>query len=322
VPDVFLSYARRDLARVRLIADALESHGWSVFWDRNIPPGQDFTRYIQEQLDAAKCVVVAWSRMSVLSHFVRDEAERGRLRLVPLLLDDVQPPLGFGQLQTANLTDWSGDPAHEEFSRLVESVRTIVPKGSAPKRESPRVNLDVYISSAFLDDVPAVGATNGWVTNFARFLNIRSRQLMGTELKMFGRPQPAPDRIPFDELDVEQRFSHVKVFMPIVSANYAESKWARREVEAFYRAAESNGGVQIGDSSRIFKVMKSPVPPADLPLELRSLLGYQFFQLDPNSGEVREFDYDLSRREFALRVDKLAHDLVELLARWPPEGGT
>jgi TIR domain len=75
--DIFLSYAREDLTRAHGIAQALESHGWSVWWDRRIPPGQEFTSYIQRQLDDARCIVVLWSKASVASAFVRDEAAEG-----------------------------------------------------------------------------------------------------------------------------------------------------------------------------------------------------------------------------------------------------
>jgi hypothetical protein len=35
--DIFISYAREDRPRAEAIAKALEEHGWSVWWDWNIP---------------------------------------------------------------------------------------------------------------------------------------------------------------------------------------------------------------------------------------------------------------------------------------------
>jgi hypothetical protein len=102
--DIFVSYAREDEPRARVLTAALESRGWSVFWDRRIPDGKDFSAYIQEQLDAARCVVVLWSKASVASPFVRDEATEGLGgRLVPALIEVVKQPLGFRQLQAADL---------------------------------------------------------------------------------------------------------------------------------------------------------------------------------------------------------------------------
>ena len=115
--DIFLSYAREDEQRARRLASALESRGWSVWWDRDIPHGKAYNAYIQEQLKAASCVVVLWSQYTLDSTFVLDEADEGLAngRLVPCLLEAVSPPLGHRQHQAAHLYNWDGNPDHEEF---------------------------------------------------------------------------------------------------------------------------------------------------------------------------------------------------------------
>ena len=96
-PDVFLSYAREDEARARELATALGQRGFSVFWDREVPPGQTWHSHIGEALANARCVVVAWSRHSVASTHVFEEASEGKDRkvLVPVLFERVLPPFGF-----------------------------------------------------------------------------------------------------------------------------------------------------------------------------------------------------------------------------------
>jgi hypothetical protein len=128
--DIFLSYAREDETRARTLASALGSRGWSIFWDRRIPHGRNFRKHIDDQLDSARCIVVLWSKASLVSQFVLDEATEGLNdgRLVPALIEAVRQPLGFRGLQAANLADWSSaETPHDEFDRLVSSIGEIVP---------------------------------------------------------------------------------------------------------------------------------------------------------------------------------------------------
>jgi len=49
--DIFISYKREDRPRAREIANKFKEHGFSVWWDRKIPPGKTFDQVIQEALD-------------------------------------------------------------------------------------------------------------------------------------------------------------------------------------------------------------------------------------------------------------------------------
>ncbi len=124
--DIFISYASQDRARAEILAEAIAQQGWSVWWDRAIPPGKTFDQVIEEALDAAKCVIVLWSNQSVASHWVKTEAAEGLRRgiVVPVLIDDVRIPLEFKRIQAARLVDWEGESTHPEFDKLVKAVAT------------------------------------------------------------------------------------------------------------------------------------------------------------------------------------------------------
>jgi TIR domain-containing protein len=124
VPDIFLSYAKEDLARARTLAESLQSVGWSVWWDRRLRPGVDFAKVIGVQLQEARCVIVLWSQVSVTSGWVRDEASEALKRnvLIPLLIDVVEPPLGFRAIQTGDLCGWSGDVSDSTFRQLIADL--------------------------------------------------------------------------------------------------------------------------------------------------------------------------------------------------------
>ncbi|RXK85137.1 TIR domain-containing protein [Chlorobaculum sp. 24CR] len=142
--DIFLSYSQKDEERVRPIVRHLESLGWTVFWDRNIPPGRTWDEYIEMHLDAARCVVVVWSKDSVRSHWVKTEAEEGRRKqiLVPLKLDEVTLGLAFRHIQAADLTGWNNDASHGQFKACIEAISALVPQPYlAKKPSSPEISV-------------------------------------------------------------------------------------------------------------------------------------------------------------------------------------
>lgn len=123
--DIFLSYSRKDVEAARPLAEALRQQGWTVFWDRGLEPGGKWPEALKREVDQAGCVVVAWSRTSVASGWVRKEAESGKRResLVPVRLADVQPPIGFKRLHATDLMHWDGTPEAAEFQGLVQAIR-------------------------------------------------------------------------------------------------------------------------------------------------------------------------------------------------------
>ena len=128
MPDIFISYSREDRSRAEPLAKALEKKGWKIRWDRTIPPGKSFDQVIQEAITAAKCVVVLWSKHSIISDWVKEEATIGKRRqiLVPAKIDPVEPPLGFGMIQAADLTDWETETSHAGFAGFLSAISEIV----------------------------------------------------------------------------------------------------------------------------------------------------------------------------------------------------
>jgi TIR domain-containing protein/PDZ domain-containing protein len=134
--DVFISYASEDRDRARSVADALSARGWSVWWDRQIPLGKSFDEVIEQQIAAAKCVIVLWSAVSVAKEWVRTETAEGKRRgiLLPVFIESVDAPLQFRSLNGADLTDWQDGSAHPEFSRLCDHVAELAGRAQGPSR--------------------------------------------------------------------------------------------------------------------------------------------------------------------------------------------
>jgi hypothetical protein len=139
--DIFISYSSEDRDKAKDIAEALKRQGYSVWWDRSIPPGKTFDSVIEEALDAANCVIVLWSKTSVASDWVKTEASEGKHReiLIPVLIDDVKIPLAFRRIQAADLKDWVGKLPHPGFDNLLKAVEGILGRPVQPGQRTNEV---------------------------------------------------------------------------------------------------------------------------------------------------------------------------------------
>jgi serine/threonine-protein kinase len=139
--DVFISYKAEDRKRIQPLVQALQADGYSVWWDEHIGTGDEWRQTIEQQLDSARCVIVIWSKGSVgpEGHFVRDEASRAQRRhiYVPVMIDAVSPPLGFGESQATSLKGWKGDRSDHRYEAVHSAVRHIAGPGSATAHSQP-----------------------------------------------------------------------------------------------------------------------------------------------------------------------------------------
>ena len=137
--DIFFSYANDDRGLVRPLVEELAAHGWSVWWDRQIPPGRTFDEVIEEALDEAKTVIAVWTENGVSSRWVRSEAAEGAARgiLVPVLMADARIPLEFRRIQAADLADWEPGREHAGYAELIASLEERIGTASLEEPAPP-----------------------------------------------------------------------------------------------------------------------------------------------------------------------------------------
>lgn len=125
--NLFLSYDRDDADKAQAVAGALEKAGHYVWWDRHIRGGAEYSEEIEQALDRADAVIVLWSKASVKSPWVRDEAAAGRDsgRLVPVLVEPISPPMGFRQYQSIDLAQWSPKRRSAQFEALLKATQQL-----------------------------------------------------------------------------------------------------------------------------------------------------------------------------------------------------
>lgn len=121
MPEVFISYSRKDREIAEALGNSLKNRGFDVWWDAEILGGVDFRKAIRSELEVAKAVIVIWSTDSVNSRFVVDEADYAAAtgRLIPTRTSTLSPneiPLGFRGIQIHIVT---------EIERLVDALKKL-----------------------------------------------------------------------------------------------------------------------------------------------------------------------------------------------------
>jgi TolB-like protein len=137
---IFLSYSHRDRSCAERLAEVLKQAGHDVWWDRHIEGGSEFAPEIEAQLDKADIVLVAWSKASVQSRWVRDEASVGgdSGRLVPISVDGIAPPMGFRQFQTIDFGGWKGAKRDARTAELLQAIERRLSPSRSPAEEDSK----------------------------------------------------------------------------------------------------------------------------------------------------------------------------------------
>jgi len=136
--DAFISYSRKDIDWVRDMVRSLEAEGFSVHWDRNVPPGKTWDDVLARELQSAKACIVVWSANSVNSDWVKEEATiaKDSGKYLPVQIGPELPPLGFRRIQAADLTHWRINAACPQWRLLIAATAHLV-RGAAQPEPAP-----------------------------------------------------------------------------------------------------------------------------------------------------------------------------------------
>ncbi|MCP4468089.1 MAG: SUMF1/EgtB/PvdO family nonheme iron enzyme [Halieaceae bacterium] len=185
---VFISYASEDRGKVAKLADLLEADGWPVWWDReDMSVGRPLNEVIDSAIDESFCVLVCWSKASIKSRWVIDEATEGldQEKLLPVLFEAVKRPMGFRNIYFINFSEWDGKATHSAYRRL---------KAELTNRQLPRESItDTRKPAEFRDSKPETFPSN--VQTLIERLDDSStepeqRLVIGDELARLGDPRP------------------------------------------------------------------------------------------------------------------------------------
>jgi len=110
-------------------------------------------------------VIVIWSEHSVKSHWVRAEAAYalGKHKLLPILVDQSEPPLQFLQIQTIDFRYWDRTSNHRAFQQLAGALAKRLEASAASTAQPRSLSHTLAALSADAGEHPAKGRLEAWI---------------------------------------------------------------------------------------------------------------------------------------------------------------
>ncbi|MEO1050100.1 MAG: hypothetical protein AAFX87_05730 [Bacteroidota bacterium] len=165
------------------------------------------------------------------------------------------------------------------------------------------IDIDVLISFADRDNEKLKEGEIGWVSHFKKFLEFLMVQILGEKPNILLKPDH--DSLTGSNLD------QVGVLISVLSPEMIQSGSCLDLIEDFYQASQKGKVI-----NRLFKVLKSPIHIEDQPPRMKPLLGYELYQIDDATGEIKEFVEFFSpeaERNYWMKMVDLAYDIHEAL---------
>lgn len=161
--------------------------------------------------------------------------------------------------------------------------------------------IDVLITYAEKDNESKKNEL-GWVSQFKKFLELMIYQVEGQKSNIVIKSE-------YDDFTAST-MDNAAVMVTILSKEFASSGRCLDTVESYYKATS---GSKI---NRVFKVLKSPLTAQEQPPRLRDLLGYDMYQLDNETGLMKEYSDFFSQdaeKQYWMKMVDLVYDIHETL---------
>ena len=125
--DVFISYSRKDISYARLLHEALKENGFETWIDwQDIPPSTDWLREVYTAIEGADTFIFILSASSSISEVCQLEinhASKNNKRLIPIVINDVNPSIVHPVLATVN---WIFSRTEDEFQPAIQDLITAI----------------------------------------------------------------------------------------------------------------------------------------------------------------------------------------------------
>lgn len=182
---------------------------------------------------------------------------------------------------------------------------------------------DIMISYAWRDNQPPpMTKAEGWVSGFQEGLEFWLKQVMPRPPKVWRDKNQMPGNKVFSD-ELHKVVSNSAILLAVLSEPYLSSEWCLRELHTFVKAADVQGGLEINNDYRIFKINKLPVDRKALPEMLTVVTGFDFFELDAETRIIAPIDPSFGETEkqrFIRKVYDVAVAMARMLRQIEVEG--
>ena len=163
-------------------------------------------------------------------------------------------------------------------------------------------DIDVLITFAEKDNETEKKSEQGWVTQFKKFLELMLFQVLGTKPVIVIKSE-------FDTATAPA-MDNASILVAVLTKDFVQSGRCLDLVETFYKNTSHSG------FNRVFKVLKSPLTLQEQPPRLRDSIGYDMYQLDSETGQMKEYSDFFSleaEKQYWMKLVDLAYDIHESL---------
>lgn len=164
MPNLFLSYSRKDLPVVQQLEQALQANGHTVWRDlESIRGGEHWPKAIGKGIAANDFFVLAWSLHSAQSHFVEFEWNTAlalKKIIIPCLLDDTALPPSLRAINGIHFQDFANG-----VSALLKSLQQSLPDVAPAQQAKVLAKLQTLKTEApekVVTEAKAIFAQHGW----------------------------------------------------------------------------------------------------------------------------------------------------------------
>ncbi len=157
------------------------------------------------------------------------------------------------------------------------------------------------------DDEPIGGGIKGWITNFNKFLSTLLYQIT----------RENPELVLMNEKTFDSaRLNDFSVILCLMTENLEQEKPIVQVINQYVKVLNKSERMNADGVARFFKILKKPHDADEVFPELEDLIPYEFYLIDPLTGDTQEFTRFFgsdAERSYWMKLVDMAYDIHHVI---------